>query len=91
MKLVIDKLPDTIVKVDSLKEKLMASLVTATEHIETPPICFEIKDGDISSEIGTLGNVSLWIGKAKQGIDFAKNIAGKIAEITAERTSYFRN
>lgn len=78
--LAIINLPDTVIKVDSLKEKLEAAMVTATEHIETPPICFEIKDGDLSSEIGTLGNISLWIGKAKQGKTFALSMALAAAE-----------
>lgn len=72
--------PETVIKVDSLKEKLMAAQVTALEHIETPPICFEIMDGENSSEIGTLGNISLWIGKAKQGKTFALSMALAAAE-----------
>jgi len=72
--------PDTVVKLSSLQEKLNHSIVTATEHIEKPPICFEIKEGELSSEIGTLGNLSLWIGKAKQGKTFAISMALAAAE-----------
>lgn len=78
--MITNQVPDTVIKVDSLQEKLMAARVSALEHIETPPICFEIKDGEISSEIGTLGNISLWIGKAKQGKTFALSMALAAAE-----------
>jgi len=79
MEITLD-VPNNVVKLDSLREKLMAAQVTATEFIETPPICFEIMDGDVSSEIGTLGNISLWIGKAKQGKTFALSMALAAAE-----------
>jgi len=69
------ELPDDNIKLSSLQEKLNAALVTASEHIDVPPICFEIMDGDLSSEIGTLGNISLFIGKAKQGKTFAVSMA----------------
>lgn len=74
------QVPDTVIKLSSLQEKLNQSIVTATEHIEKPPICFEIKEGELSSEIGTLGNLSLWIGKAKQGKTFAISMALAAAE-----------
>jgi len=69
------ELPEDNIKLSSLQEKLNAALVTAAEHIDVPPICFEIMDGDLSSEIGTLGNISLFIGKAKQGKTFAVSMA----------------
>lgn len=68
-------IPETVIKLSSIQEKLNAALVTATEHIDVPPICFEIMDGEDSSEIGTLGNISLFIGKAKQGKTFAISMA----------------
>lgn len=74
------QVPETVIKLSSLQEKLNQSVVTALEHIEKPPICFEVKDGDLSSEIGTLGNLSLWIGKAKQGKTFAISMALAAAE-----------
>jgi hypothetical protein len=74
------QVPDSVIKLSSLQEKLNQSIVTATEHIEKPPICFEVKDGELSSEIGTLGNLSLWIGKAKQGKTFAISMALAAAE-----------
>lgn len=73
-------IPDTIIKLTPLEEKLQSAIVTSTEHIEVPPICFEIMDGELSSEIGTLGNISLWIGKAKQGKTFALTMALAAAE-----------
>lgn len=69
------ELPEQNIKLTSLQEKLNAALVTASEFIEVPPICFEIMDGELSSEIGTLGNISLFIGKAKQGKTFAISMA----------------
>jgi hypothetical protein len=69
------EIPEENVKLSSIQEKLNAALVTASEHIPIPPICFEIMDGDLSSEIGTLGNISLFIGKAKQGKTFAISMA----------------
>lgn len=74
------QIPDTVIKLSSLQEKLNQSIVSALEHIEKPPICFEVKDGEFSSEIGTLGNLSLWIGKAKQGKTFAISMALAAAE-----------
>lgn len=74
-------IPDENIILSSLQEKLNAAIVTAKEFIETPPICFEIMDGEISSEIGTLGNISLWIGKAKQGKTFALSMALAAAEV----------
>jgi hypothetical protein len=68
-------IPDDNLKLSSLQEKLNAALVTASEFIDIPPTCFEIKDGEFSSEIGTLGNISLFIGKAKQGKTFAVSMA----------------
>lgn len=73
-------IPDTIIRLTPLQEKLQSSVVTATERIDIPPICFEVMDGDLSSEIGTLGNISLWIGKAKQGKTFALTMALAAAE-----------
>jgi len=83
-KLIIDPgltMPDENLKLSSIQEKLNAAVVTAKEFIETPPICFEIMDGEFSSEIGTLGNISLWIGKAKQGKTFAMSMALAAAEL----------
>lgn len=74
-------LPENIIKLSSIQEKLNAAIVTVSEFIEKPPICFEIADGEFSSEIGTLGNISLWIGKAKQGKTFALTLALAAAEI----------
>lgn len=74
------QVPDTVIKLSSLQEKLNQSIVTATEHIDKPPICFEVKNGEFSAEIGTLGNLSLWIGKAKQGKTFAVSMALAAAE-----------
>jgi len=73
-------IPDENIKLSSIGEKLQAAIVTAKEFIETPPICFEILDGELNSEIGTLGNISLWIGKAKQGKTFAMAMALAAAE-----------
>lgn len=73
-------IPDNNIKLSSIQEKLNSAIVTVNEHIETPPICFEILDGELSSEIGTLGNISLWIGKAKQGKTFAMTMALAAAE-----------
>lgn len=75
----IDLHPDNI-KLSSLEEKFQSTLVTAKEYIEIPPICFEIMEGEYNSEIGTLGNISLWIGKAKQGKTFAMSLALAAAE-----------
>lgn len=69
------EIPEENIKLSSLQEKLNAALVTASEHIDVPPICFEIMDNELSSEIGTLGNISLFIGKAKQGKTFAISMA----------------
>src|ERR1700753_1675412 len=50
------QMPEVNIKLSSIEEKLNAAIVTAKEFIEVPPICFEIIDGEFSSEIGTLGN-----------------------------------
>jgi hypothetical protein len=73
-------IPDTVIRLTPLQEELQCAIVTATERIAIPPICFEVMDGDLSSEIGTLGNISLWIGKAKQGKTFALTMALAAAE-----------
>lgn len=73
-------IPDTVVKLTPIEEKFNSAIITAIEHIEVPPICIEIKDGDLSSEIGTLGNISLFIGKAKQGKTFAISMIMAAAE-----------
>lgn len=64
-------IPDTVIRLTPIQEKFNSAIITAHEQIEVPPICIEIKDGEFSSEIGTLGNISLYIGKAKQGKTFA--------------------
>ena len=69
------EIPEDNIVLSSLQQKLNSALVTASENIPTPPICFEILDDEISSEIGTLGNISLFIGKAKQGKTFAISMA----------------
>lgn len=67
--------PEDNIVLSTIQEKLNAARITASEFIEVPPCCFEIKDGDLSSEIGTLGNISMFIGKAKQGKTFAVSMA----------------
>lgn len=74
------ELPYDNIKLSSLEEKFNSTIVTANEFIEIPPICFEIMEGEYNSEIGTLGNISLWIGKAKQGKTFAMSLALAAAE-----------
>jgi hypothetical protein len=76
--------PEGLVMLSSIQEKLNKARVTAGEFIEVPPICLEIKEGDLTSEIGTLGNVSLFIGKAKQGKTFFISMALAAAEISGE-------
>ena len=73
-------IPDTVIRLTPLQEKFNAAIITATEHIDVPPICIEIKEGELSSEIGTLGNISLFIGKAKQGKTFAISMIVAAAE-----------
>lgn len=73
-------IPDNVIKLTPIQEKFNSAILTANEHIETPPICIEIKEGDLSSEIGTLGNISLFIGKAKQGKTFAISMIMAAAE-----------
>lgn len=71
---------DTIIELTPIQDKFQSVIITANEIIETPPICIEIKDGEFSSEIGTLGNISLYIGKAKQGKTFAMSMIMAAAE-----------
>lgn len=73
-------IPDTIIKLTPVQERFNSAIITANEHIEVPPICIEIKEGEYSSEIGTLGNISLFIGKAKQGKSFAVSMVMAAAE-----------
>lgn len=73
-------LPLTIIRLTPIQEKFNSAIITATEHIDIPPICIEIKEGELSSEIGTLGNISLFIGKAKQGKTFAISMVIAAAE-----------
>jgi hypothetical protein len=73
-------IPDTIIRLTPIQERFNSAIITATEHIDAPPICIEIKEGDLLSEIGTLGNISLFIGKAKQGKTFAISMVIAAAE-----------
>ena len=73
-------IPDEVIRLTPIQERFNSAIITASELIETPPICIEIKDGEYSSEIGTLGNISLFIGKAKQGKTFAISMVIAAAE-----------
>jgi len=72
--------PDTVIQLTPIQEKFNSAIITAHENIDVPPICIEIKEGEFSSEIGTLGNISLFIGKAKQGKTFAISMVMAAAE-----------
>lgn len=54
---------------------LEESLLSATEVIEKPPVCLEVHREGNASTIATLGNISMLIGKAKQGKTFAVSMA----------------
>lgn len=69
-----------VIKLTPIQEKFNSAILTANEHIDIPPICIEIKEGELSSEIGTLGNISLFMGKAKQGKTFAISMVMAAAE-----------
>lgn len=57
------------------RQLLQNSLITLSSVIEEPPTCIEIcSNGDIVP-IATLGNLSMFIGKAKQGKSFAVTLA----------------
>lgn len=72
--------PDTVIELTPIQEKFNSAIITAHEVIDVPPICIEIKEAEFSSEIGTLGNISLFIGKAKQGKTFAISMVMAAAE-----------
>jgi hypothetical protein len=54
---------------------LEESLISATNVIEKPPVCLEVHREGNASSIATLGNISMLIGKAKQGKTFAVSMA----------------
>lgn len=56
-------------------QMLRDSIVSVHDVIEKPSVCLEICRNGINSIIGTLGNISLLIGKAKQGKTFAVSMA----------------
>lgn len=57
------------------KQMLADSVVLETDVIDTPPVCIEIgNDGDMAA-VGTLGNISTVIAKAKQGKTFTISLA----------------
>lgn len=59
-----------------LDELLQESKIDFSEKIPPPPVCWEIINGDESrSVIGTLGNISLIIGKAKSRKSFFISLA----------------
>lgn len=61
---------------EELHAELQKCVVTATEKIAKPPACFYIRE----TIVGTLGNISMFIGKAKQGKTFAVTMAMAAAE-----------
>jgi hypothetical protein len=67
--------------IEEIREELQRCIVTASEEIARPPACFHLKD----TVVGTLGNFSMFIGKAKQGKTFAVTMAVAAAE---ENVSY---
>lgn len=54
---------------------LLAAEIRVTDAIEEPPVCLSIQHGDEQFVIGTLGNFSLVIGKAKSRKTFAVGTA----------------
>jgi hypothetical protein len=55
---------------------LLASIaVQSTDQIPKPPVCLSIQNGEEQSTVGTLGNFSLVMGKAKSRKTFAVGIA----------------
>lgn len=72
---------------DMLKKMLDDSLIVVDEELQAPPICIEILNDENSSTVGTLGNFSLLIGKAKQG----KTLLISILLATAESGRVFEN
>jgi hypothetical protein len=54
-----------------VKEWLKEAKIDPKEKIERPPVCLSIIDGDHEGIIGTLGNFSLIIGKAKSKKTFS--------------------
>lgn len=54
-----------------VKERLRMAKIDPKERIERPPVCLSIIDGESEGIIGTLGNFSLIIGKAKSKKTFS--------------------
>ncbi len=69
-----DSIPGLIIEPD-YGQMLKDSIVSVHDIIEKPPVCLEICRNGETSTIGTLGNISLLIGKAKQGKTFAVSMA----------------
>ncbi len=57
-----------------VKEWLKMAKIDPKEKIERPPVCLSIIDGDHEGIIGTLGNFSLIIGKAKSKKTFSLSL-----------------
>jgi hypothetical protein len=78
-----DPLPVSIPKVDKVPDyaqMLKEAIVSVNDNIEVPPVCIEMGNNGYFCTVGTLGNISLVIGKAKQGKTFAVSMVLAAAE-----------
>ena len=66
--------PKPIDNKSKVKEWLKMAKIDPNEKIERPPVCLSIIDGDHEGIIGTLGNFSLIIGKAKSKKTFSLSL-----------------
>jgi len=71
-------------RIQSLEKKYKESLINANDDIPEPAICLEIVQDDKKFPIGTTGNFSLVIGKAKSRKTFALTAA--LAAAISENT-----
>ena len=65
------KPPEPIDNTSHVKEWLKVAKIDPKEKIKKPQVCLSIFDGVIEGIIGTLGNFSLIIGKAKSKKTFS--------------------
>lgn len=69
----VDILPD--VTDENAKQLLELAAIDPKEELLPPPVCLEVSHDNVNSTIGTLGNFSLTIGKAKSRKTFFLTIA----------------
>jgi hypothetical protein len=78
--------PKPITDKAKVKEWLKTAKIDPLEKIEKPPICLSIIDGESEGVVGTMGNFSLIIGKAKSKKTFSLSLF--LSAVVANQTVF---